>query len=32
MGSAIAAAIFIIVFTVVVFYLTFVRRHLVRAQ
>jgi raffinose/stachyose/melibiose transport system permease protein len=32
MGSAIAAAIFVIVFTVVVFYLTVVRRHLVRAQ
>jgi raffinose/stachyose/melibiose transport system permease protein len=30
MGSAIAAAIFIIVFTVVIFYLTVIRRHLVR--
>ena len=32
MGSAIAAAIFIIVFTVVVFYLTLVRPHLVRTR
>jgi raffinose/stachyose/melibiose transport system permease protein len=30
MGSAIAAAIFIIVFTVVIFYLAVIRRHLVR--
>jgi raffinose/stachyose/melibiose transport system permease protein len=32
MGSAIATAIFVIVFTVVVFYLTVVRRYLVRAK
>jgi raffinose/stachyose/melibiose transport system permease protein len=32
MGAAIAAAIFIIVFSVVVFYLTIVRPHLVRAR
>ena len=32
MGSAIAAAIFVIVFTVVVVYLTLVRRFLVRTR